>query len=140
MRQLTIIIGLILAISINVKAQQTEQLDEKSFKQKVYDYSKNTKWKYESNQPAIVDFYTDWCGPCKYVAPFLEELANEYEGKIKIYKINTDHHPEIARAFKIRGIPTFLFITADGKMKKRVGAMAKSRFEYEINNYLKVNK
>ncbi len=140
MRYLTILVALFLVSSFGLKAQKAEHLDAKTFKKLVYNYDKNTKWQYEGKLPAIVDFYTDWCGPCRYVAPFLEELSKEYDGKIKVYKVNTEKNPEVARAFKIRGIPTFLFITADGKMKKRVGAMPKSGFEHEINNYMKVKK
>ncbi len=132
--------GLIFAMSIGVQAQSTEHLNVKTFKEKVYNYEKNKEWKYEGDVPAIVDFYADWCGPCRYVAPFLEELAKEYGDKIKIYKVNTAHNKELSRVFKIRGIPAFLFIRADGKMKKRVGAMPKAEFEREINKYLKVKK
>ncbi len=140
MRYLTILVALVLVSSFSLRAQKAEQIDAATFKKQVYNYEKNTKWEYEGKLPAIVDFYADWCPPCKYVAPFLEELAQEYDGKIKIYKVNTDKNPEVARAFKIRGIPTFLFIKADGKMKKKVGGMPKSAFEYEINNYMKVEK
>jgi len=126
--------------AITLNAQKPEYLDETSFKEKVFDFEKNKAWKYEGNTAAIVDFYADWCGPCKYVAPFLEELASEYGTKIKVYKVNTDHNPRVASAFGITGIPTFLFITANGEKKKMVGAMQKSGFEKEINNYLKVSK
>ncbi len=140
MRKLSIIAALVFAISIGAKAQHVEHLNAQTFKEKVFNYEKNKKWKYEGNMPAIVDFYADWCGPCRYVSPFLDELAKEYAGKIKIYKVNTDDNSVVKRAFKIRGIPAFLFITADGKMKKRVGAMPKWEFEREINRYMKVRK
>ncbi len=140
MKKLTFIISLIFAVSLSIKAQQVEHLDVQTFKEKVFDYTKHNKWKYEGSKPAIVDFYADWCRPCKYVSPFLEELAEEYGDKIKIYKVNTDQNAEVARAFKLRGIPAFLFIRADGKMKKKIGAMNKATFEHEINNYMQVQK
>ncbi|MDF1548012.1 MAG: thioredoxin [Bacteroidales bacterium] len=140
MRKIAFIIGLFLAASITINAQKPEYLDETSFKEKVYDFEKNKSWQYEGNTAAIVDFYADWCGPCKYVAPFLEELAAEYGTNIKIYKVNTDHNQNVASAFGITGIPTFLFITANGEKKKKVGAMAKSGFEKEIIEYLKLSK
>jgi len=121
-------------------AQKPVHLDEAGFKSKVYDFAKNKEWKYEGNIPVIVDFYADWCGPCRMVAPYLDQLANEYGSKIKIYKVNTDNSPQVANAFKITGIPTFLFITAKGEYKKMVGAMGKAGFEKEINEYLKVQK
>jgi len=124
----------------SVFAQKPEHLDEAGFKAKVYDFDKSKTWKYEGSTPAIVDFYADWCGPCRYVAPFLEQLANEYGTKIKVYKVNTDNSPRVASAFGIRGIPTFLFIPAKGEPKKTVGAMDKSGFEKEIIEYMKVQK
>jgi thioredoxin 1 len=140
MKKIFILFSLLLFAAVTINAQKPVYLNEASFKQQVYDYEKNKDWKYEGKTAAIVDFYADWCGPCKYVAPFLEELAQEYGTKIKIYKVNTDNNRAVARAFQITGIPTFLFITADGQMKKKVGAMAKSGFEQEIINYLKLSK
>jgi thioredoxin 1 len=140
MKKTIILFSLVLFAGLYATAQKPIHLDETSFKQQVYDFEKNKDWKYNGKTAAIVDFYADWCGPCKYVAPFLDELAKEYGTKIKIFKVNTDHNRSVARAFKISGIPTFLFITADGEMKKKVGAMAKSGFEQEINSYLKLTK
>ncbi len=140
MKKIFILFSLLIFAAVTLKAQKPVHLDESSFKQEVYDFEKNKDWKYEGKTAAIVDFYADWCGPCKYVAPFLEELAAEYGTKIKIYKVNTDNNRSVARAFQITGIPTFLFITSNGEMKKMVGAMAKSGFENEITNYLKLSK
>jgi thioredoxin len=140
MRLLVISLSIFLFTGLAVNAQKPEYLDEAGFKQKVYDFEKNTNWNYAGKTPAIVDFYADWCGPCRYVAPFLEQLASEYGTKIKIYKVNTDNNPKVASAFKIRGIPAFLFIPASGEPKMMVGAMGKSDFEKEISEYLKVTK
>ena len=86
------------------------------FLEKVYNFEKNPdEWKYEGDKPAIVDFYATWCGPCKMVAPILDELAKEYDGQIVIYKVDTDKETELARAFGIRSIPSILFIPMNGK-------------------------
>jgi thioredoxin len=130
----------VLLVSFYANAQKPEHLTEATFKQKVHNFDTNKTWKYLGKTPAIVDFYADWCGPCRYVAPFLEQIASEYGVKLKVYKVNTDNNPRVASAFNIRGIPAFLFITAKGEQKMMVGAMQKADFEKEIRDYLKVTK
>ena len=90
----------------------TSKLTTEEFKEKVFDYTANKEWKYEGKLPAIVDFYADWCGPCKMVAPILEELSKQYDGKLTIYKVDTDAENELAAVFNIRSIPTFLLSRA----------------------------
>ena len=80
---------------------------------------------YKGKQPCVIDFYADWCGPCKAIAPTLEEIAKEYAGELYIYKINVDNDPEIANAFNIVGIPTLLFIPMEGRYTVKTGAMPK---------------
>src|SRR5687768_8603493 len=87
----------------------TTKLTTGDFKKNIFDYTANQEWKYEGKLPAIIDFYADWCGPCKMVAPILEELSKEYEGKVMIYKVDTEAEQELAAVFNIRSIPTFLF-------------------------------
>ena len=99
------------------------QLDAEGFTSKVADLSK--EWKYLGDKPAVVDFYADWCGPCKAIAPTLEEIAKEYAGQLYIYKVNVDEAPEIADAFNIRGIPTLLFIPMEGRYSVKAGNMPK---------------
>ena len=140
MKKIVLSLTMVFLTYFLVIAQKPEYIDETAFKQKVYDFEKNKEWKYEGKTPAIVDFYADWCGPCRYVAPFLEQLASEYGTKIKIYKVNTDNNQRVASAFNIRGIPAFLFIPATGEPKMMVGAMDKSAFEKEIKEYLKITK
>jgi thioredoxin 1 len=140
MKNLLLTLAIVLISASYVSAQKPEHLNELTFKQKVHDFDKNASFKYKGTSPVIVDFYADWCGPCRRVAPFLEELAKEYGTKIKIYKVNTDENQRVASAFNITGIPAFLFITAKGEHKMMVGAMPKEDFEKEINNYLKVTK
>jgi thioredoxin 1 len=115
-----------------------EHLDSITFRTKVFDYEKATEWKYLGDKPAIIDFYADWCGPCKAVAPILEQLEKEYEGKITIYKVNTESDSELSSVFGIRSIPTFLFIPMEGQPSMGNGSMPKANFVKLINEVLKV--
>ena len=112
-------------------------LNKADFLTKVYNYEKNqTEWVYEGTKPCIVDFYADWCGPCKKVSPILKELAGEYKNDIIIYKINVDNEKELAAAFGIQSIPTLLFIPAKGKPQLAQGALSKEQFVEQINGFL----
>ena len=108
-------------------------LDTEGFNSKVADLSK--EWKYLGDKPAVVDFYADWCGPCKAISPILEEIAKEYAGELYIYKINVDNDPYIADAFNIQAIPTLLFIPMEGRYKVQTGGVAKE----ELVNMIKEN-
>jgi len=114
----------------------TQQMTKDDFLEKVFDYTKETEWKFNGSLPAIIDFYADWCGPCKAVAPVLEELSAEYEGKLDIYKINTDIEQELAAVFSIQSIPTFLFIPKAGSPMLQRGALPKSTFKEVIETRL----
>lgn len=112
-------------------------LTKAEFLKKVVDYEGNpTEWKYLGEKPAIIDFYASWCGPCKRVAPILDELAAEYGDKIDIYKIDTEQEQELAAAFGIRSIPTLLFVPMEGKPQMVQGAIGKSDFEKIIQEVL----
>ena len=112
-------------------------LTEAEFLQKVYDYKKNPdEWVFAGDKPAIVDFYATWCGPCRQVAPILEVLAKEYDGKIVIYKIDTDKEQGLAAAFGIRSIPTILFIPQQGKPQVAQGALPKEELKKAIDEFL----
>lgn len=116
---------------------QVVHLTKEEFLEKVYNFEKNPDtWKYEGDKPAIVDFYADWCGPCKMVAPVLEELAKEYAGQIVVYKINTDKERELSAAFGIRSIPSLLFIPMEGTPQMAQGAMPKAELKRAINEVL----
>ena len=118
-----------------------KHLTKQEFIEKVYNYEKNPdKWIYEGNMPAIIDFYATWCGPCKAIAPILEELAKEYAGKIVIYKIDTDKERELAAAFGISSIPTLLFIPAKGDPQVAQGALPKESLKRAIDEFLLGNK
>lgn len=116
-----------------------EQLTKDTFKEKVFDFETNTEWNYKGELPAIIDFYADWCGPCKMVAPVLQELSDEYAGKINVYKINTDSEREVAGAFGVQSVPSLLFIPVGDKPQMAAGALPKSVFKEIIRDVLKVN-
>lgn len=109
------------------------------FLKKIYDFEKNPdEWKYLGSQPAIVDFYADWCGPCRQLSPVLDELAKEYSGKLTIYKVNVDKERGLATFFGIRSIPTLLFIPMKGKPQRSLGALSKTELKGIIKDVLKV--
>lgn len=109
------------------------------FLKKVYDFEKNPdEWRYLGSQPAIVDFYADWCGPCRQLSPVLDELAKEYSGKLTIYKVNVDNERGLATFFGIRSIPTLLFIPMKGKPQRSSGALSKTELKGIIKDVLKV--
>ncbi len=113
-----------------------EKLTIDSFKTKIFDYESKKDWEYVGELPSIIDFYADWCGPCKMVTPILEELANEYSGKLNIYKINTDEQNELAAMFGISSIPSLLFIPLKEQPQMAVGALTKAGFHSIIKNVL----
>ena len=118
----------------------TELLTKETFLKKVFNYEKNKDWKFEGDIPCIIDFYADWCGPCKAVAPVLEELSEEYKGKINIYKVDTEAEQELSAAFAIRSIPSMLFCPAEGEPQMAQGALPKHNLEEVIKDVLKVTK
>ena len=119
---------------------KVEFLTEESFKEKVFNYELNKDWKFEGELPCLIDFYADWCGPCKMVAPILEELQEEYEGKINIYKIDTEAERNLAGMFGIQSIPSLLFVPKDGQPQMAVGALPKETFKKAIADVLKVEE
>ena len=121
----------------NFKAMKTIHLTKEEFLTKVANYEANpTEWKYLGDKPAIIDFYADWCSPCKMIAPILEELAKEYEDKIYIYKVNTEQEQELAGAFGIRSIPSILFVPMEGSPQMAMGALPKNSFKEAIDGVL----
>lgn len=105
-----------------------KHLTTQEFKEKVFNYEQNQEWKYEGDKPCIIDFYADWCQPCKMVAPILEELAKEYEGKLYIYKVDTEAEQELAAVFGIRSIPSLLFVPLNKQPQMAMGALPKETF------------
>ncbi len=116
---------------------QVVKLTAESFQKLVWDYKKNPQeWVFLGDQPVIIDFYADWCRPCKLVAPIMDELSKEYKGKVRIYKINTDEQRELAGLFQIQSIPAMLFIPKNGKPQMSVGAQQKPAYVEMINKVL----
>jgi len=118
----------------------TELLTKETFLEKVFNFEKNKEWKFEGELPCIIDFYADWCGPCKMIAPILEELSEEYKGKINIYKVDTEAQQELSAAFAIRSIPSMLFCPKDEQPQMANGALPKQQLEKIIDDVLKVAK
>ncbi|HVX52303.1 MAG TPA: thioredoxin [Chitinophagaceae bacterium] len=114
----------------------TIKLTTQDFKDKVFDYETAKEWNYKGELPAIVDFYADWCGPCKMVAPILEDLSSEYAGKLLVYKVDTDKEMELASVFGIQSIPTLLFIPAEGQPMMQPGALPRHAFKQVIEEHL----
>ncbi|MFO8129042.1 MAG: thioredoxin [Bacteroidales bacterium] len=113
-----------------------EHLTKETFLKKVFNYEKNKDWNFEGELPCIIDFYADWCQPCKMVTPILEELSEEYKGKINIYKIDTEAEKELAAAFGIRSIPSLLFCPRNGQPQMAMGALPKDTFKKVIGDVL----
>lgn len=114
----------------------TIQLTTQQFKDEVFDYTVSKEWNFKGDKPAIIDFYADWCGPCKAIAPILEELSNEYEGKINIYKVDTEAEEELSAVFQIRSIPSMLFIPTNKQPAMQAGALPKEALVEAIENEL----
>jgi thioredoxin len=117
-----------------------EHLTKETFKEKVFNWEVNKDWKYEGTKPCMIDFYANWCGPCKMVAPILEELQKEYGDSIVIYKVNTEEQQELAGMFGIQSIPSLLFVPQEGQPQMAMGALPKPTFEQAIADVLKVQK
>ena len=118
--------------------RQVEHLTEETFKQKVFNWEKNQDWKYEGDVPAIIDFWAEWCQPCRIIGPILEELQQEYGDKIQVYKVDTEAEPRLAAMFGIRNIPTLLFVPVDGMPQMAVGALPKEVLKQAIKEVLGV--
>jgi thioredoxin 1 len=119
--------------------KQVVHLTTQEFKEKVFNFELSKEWKYEGTLPAIIDFYADWCMPCKMVAPVLEELAQEYAGQIVVYKVDTESEQELASVFGIQSIPTILFVPKEGQPQAAMGALPKQTFEKVIKDVLLKN-
>jgi len=115
-----------------------EHLTKDTFKEKVFNFEQNKEWKFEGDKPCVIDFYADWCGPCKMVAPVLEELANEYDGKLNIYKVDTEDQRELSAMFGVQSIPSILFVPKDGQPQMAQGALPKDSFKQAFKDVFSV--
>jgi thioredoxin len=117
-----------------------EHLTNETFKEKIFNYEANKDWKFEGETPAIIDFYADWCAPCKTIAPILEELKEEYGDKLDIFKVNTEEQKELSSVFGIQSIPSLLFIPKEGQPQMAMGALPKETFKQAISEVLSVSE
>lgn len=118
-----------------------QDLNKQEFKENVFDFETNKEWIFDKETPCIVDFYADWCGPCKVLSPIFEELSNEYQGKINFYKLNTEREPEISAMFGIRSVPTILFCVPGAKEPQVIqGAYPKADLENIIKQVFGIQK
>lgn len=140
MKKTLIIFTLLLATTVTgAFAQKSDvvHLTKEGFLEKVCDYEANSKtWLYKGDKPAIIDFYADWCGPCRKLSPILEEIATELKGEIYVYKINTDKEPEVATAMGIRALPTLLFVPMEGTPSGSEGFVPKEELLKAIDLFL----
>lgn len=121
----------------NAAKGEVVTLNKAEFLSKVFNYEKSpSQWVYEGDKPCIIDFYADWCGPCKKVAPIMKELAGEYKNEIVIYKVNVDQEKELASAFGIQSIPSILFVPKQGQPQMAQGALPKEEMVRLINTFL----
>lgn len=143
MKRALLIALVILATSLATNAQsnksesKTKHLTYNEFLHKVWNFENNpTTFIYKGKVPAVIDFYADWCGPCRRVAPIMEKLAEEYEGRLVVYKINVDQEKELATAFQAKSIPMVLFIPLEGQPMKQVGAMSEESYRKIVEEHL----
>jgi thioredoxin 1 len=114
----------------------TIPLTYETFKTKVFDFEKHQEWKFEGDKPCLIDFWAAWCGPCRMIAPILEELSEEYKDQINIYKVDTEAEQELAAMFGIRSIPSLLFVPLNGKPQMAAGALPKQMLKELIDREL----
>ncbi|MCX7953821.1 MAG: thioredoxin [Bacteroidales bacterium] len=116
-----------------------KHLNEEEFKKLVFNYEENGEWKYLGDKPCIIDFYAEWCAPCRMISPILEDIAKQYEGKLYVYKVDTDKEIKLSQLFGIRSIPTILFVPLEGQPHMAVGAMPKDSFTKAIKEIFNIN-
>lgn len=128
------------ASAIQSKSEGVIHLNKESFINLVFDFETQSEWKYKGEKPAILDFYADWCAPCRKLSPVLEQLQLEYDGKLQVYKIDTERSRELAAAFGIRSLPTIVFVPLNEEPRAVMGYVPKEELEKMITEHLKVNK
>ena len=135
------LVMMVTAMTANAQEKKTESkvkhLTYNEFLKKVWDFEKNpTTFVYKGKLPAVIDFYADWCGPCRRVAPIMEKMAEDYEGRLLVYKVNVDQEKNLAAVFQARSIPMVLFIPVEGMPYKQVGAMQEQNYKEVVEEHL----
>ncbi len=123
---------------LNNQGVGVEVLHVTTFKEKIFDYEKNKEWNYTGERPVIIDFYADWCGPCRMQMPILEDMAEKYKGLVDVYKVDTEASPELAAIFGIRSIPSILFIPLKGEPAMNTGLIQEEGFEQAIADLFEI--
>ena len=136
MQRKLILLALVAIFALAATAQTVNYLSTEQFKAKVFDYTTEKEWKYKGDKPCIIDFYTTWCGPCKRLAPIMEELAKQYAGKVYFYKVDVEQEREVAQAFGISSFPRILYIPVTGKPMMQIGLQPKENIEEIIDDNL----
>jgi len=119
-----------------ISGTEVQQLTTEKFKKLVYNYDENKEWKYLGTTPAVVDFYADWCPPCRALSPIVEGIAKEYQGKLVVYRVNTDQEKELVQSLGITNLPTLLYIPANGKPQVTLGIIPRDKIIKTINTVL----
>ncbi len=135
------LVMMVTAMTANAQEKKTESkvkhLTYNEFLKKVWDFERNpTTFEYKGKLPAVIDFYADWCGPCRRVAPIMEKMAEDYEGKLLVYKVNVSEEKDLAAVFQVRSIPMVLFIPVKGNPMKQVGALPESEYRETVEEFL----
>ena len=134
---LIMVAGLTANAQVEQKESKVKHLTYKEFLKKVWDFEKDPNtFTYKGEVPAIVDFYADWCGPCRRVAPIMEQMAEDYEGKLLVYKVNVSEEKDLAAVFQVRSIPMVLFIPVKGMPYKQVGALPEQNYREVVEEQL----
>ena len=130
---------LVISLRKIITNMATVKLTSDKFKSEIFDYTVEKEWNFKGDVPAIIDFYADWCGPCKMVAPIMEELSDDYKDKLVIYKVDTEQELELSGIFGIRSIPSILFIPVEGRPMMQAGALSKAALKSIIDEELVKN-
>ena len=136
MQRKLILLALAAFFALTANAQTVNYLTTEQFKAKVFDYTTEKEWKYKGDKPCIIDFYTTWCGPCKRLAPIMEELAKEYAGKVYFYKVDVEQEKEVAQAFGISSFPRIRYIPAKDQPMMQIGLQPKDQIKEIIDDHL----
>ena len=136
MRRIIVTLTLLIGLLLPMMAEDVVYLTTDQFRQRIFDYKVNKEWKYTGDKPCVIDFYTTWCGPCRRLAPIMEELAIEYAGKVIFYKVDVEKEKEVAQAFGISSFPRILYVPMTDKPMMQIGLQPKENIQEIIDEHL----